>query len=162
MNARLQIMVDSREIEAAEAPDREVAARWRKAVGTYRDAGKDLGPDTKLTLYYQAALQAATALVRAAGFRVLGTDHHRHTFEALRAMDAGELSRIAREMNAFRRSRHQAIYDWDDALAAGAADEAAGPGELARKVSRMLELGYAWLVANRREAAGDAEPLSRS
>ena len=35
MNPRLRIMVDSREIEAAEAPDREVVARWRKAVGTY-------------------------------------------------------------------------------------------------------------------------------
>jgi hypothetical protein len=43
MNERLQIIVDSREIEEAEAPDREVVARWRKAVGTYQDAGKDLG-----------------------------------------------------------------------------------------------------------------------
>lgn len=114
MNARLRIMVDSREIEEAEAPDREVVARWHKAEGTSRDAGKDLGQESRLTLYYQAGLQAATALVRAAGFRVLGTDHHRHTFEAVHALEAGELSRIAREMNAFRRKRHQAIYDWDD------------------------------------------------
>lgn len=87
MNARLQIMLESREIEQSPAPGREVAARWRKAVGTWRDAAKDLGPDSRLTLYYQAALQAATALIRAAGFRVLGTDHHRHTFKALRALE---------------------------------------------------------------------------
>lgn len=113
MNARLQIMVESRELEVAAAPDREVNGRWRKAVVTYQDAAKNLSSDSKLTLYYQAGLQAATALIRASGFRVLGTDHHRHTFEALRALDLADLSAIAREMNAFRRSRHQAIYDWD-------------------------------------------------
>lgn len=162
MNERLQIMVDSREIEEAEAPDREVVARWRKAVGTYQDAGKDLGPNSRLTLYYQAGLQAATALVRAAGFRVLGTDHHRHTFEAVRALDAGELSRIAREMNAFRRSRHQAIYDWDDTPAGDAPDEAARLDELSRNVRRMLELGHEWLIANRPGLAGELEQPSRS
>jgi hypothetical protein len=162
MNARLQIMVDSREIEAAEAPDREVAARWRKAVGTYQDAGKDLGQDSRLTLYDQAGLQAATALVRAAGFRVLGTDHHRHTFEAIRALEAGELSRIAREMNAFRRSRHQAIYDWDDTPPGDSPDASAELEELGSKVGRMLELGYAWLVANRPGIADEVDPPSRS
>lgn len=146
MNARLQIMVGSREIEEAADPDREVIARWRKAVGTYRDAAKDLVDDSRLTLYYQAGLQAATTLIRASGFRVLGTDHHRHTFEALRALDLGEVSTVAREMNAFRRSRHQAIYDWDD--------NAPGDGEeqldaLARSVDRLMTLGHAWLLADR-------------
>ncbi len=95
MNARLRIMVDSREVEESYAPDREVATRWHRAVGTYGDAGKDLGLDSRLTLYYQAGLQAATALVRAGRFRVLGTDHQ------------------------------------------------------GRSVGRMLELGHAWLAANR-------------
>lgn len=145
MNPRLRIMIDSRELEQAEAPDREVAARWRKAAETYRDAGQDLGADSRLTLYYQASLQAATALVRAAGFRVVGADHHRHTFEAVRARDAGELSRVAREMSAFRRTRHQAIYDWDDAPP-DHGDEGASLEALAGNVGRMLELGYAWLL----------------
>jgi hypothetical protein len=161
MNARLQIMVDSREIEEAEAPGREVLARWRKAVGTYRDAERDLGRDSRLTLYYQAALQAATALVRAAGFRVLGTDHHRHTFEAVRALEAGELSRIAREINAFRRSRHQAIYDWDD-VPADAPQGEAELEKLAGEVGRMLELGRDWLAANRPDIAGEIDPPSDS
>jgi hypothetical protein len=157
MNARLQIMVDSHELEEAKAPDREVAARWRKAVKTYRDAGKDLGADSRLTLYYQAGLQAATALVRAAGFRVLGADHHRHTFEAVRALDAGELSRVAREMNAFRRARHQAVYDWDDAPPE-APDDAAALEALAGNVGRMLELGYAWLAEAQPALSGEIEP----
>jgi hypothetical protein len=136
-------MVDSREIEEADAPDREVVARWRKAMGTYRDAAKDPGDDSKLTLYYQAGLQAATGLIRAAGFRVLGTDHHLHTFEALRALDLGDLSTVAREMNAFRRSRHQAIYDWDEGLPGDAAHEAASLAALARSVDWLMRLGHA-------------------
>lgn len=162
MNARLRIMVDSRELEDAEAPDREVVARWRKAVETYRDAGKDLGADSRLTLYYQAGLQAATALIRAAGFRVLGSDHHRHTFEAVRALDAGELSRVAREMNAFRRARHQVIYDWDD-TPSEAPDDAADLESLASNVGRMLELGCAWLTEARPALSGEIErPPPRS
>jgi hypothetical protein len=157
MNPRLRMMVASREIEEAEAPDREVAVRWRKAVHTYEDARKDLGADSRLTLCYQAGLQAATALIRASGFRVMGSDHHRHTFEALRALDIGELATIAREMNAFRRSRHQAIYDWDDAPPDGPEEDTAARelDELGRNVSRLLEIGLAWLVANRPGAAKD-------
>ncbi|HST59706.1 MAG TPA: hypothetical protein VLK84_13475 [Longimicrobium sp.] len=157
MNARLQIMVDSREIEEADAPDREVVARWRKAVGTYRDAAKDLAADSKLTLYYQAGLQAAMALIRASGFRVLGTDHHRHTFEALRALDLGDLSTVAREMNAFRRSRHQAIYDWDEGAPGDASDEAASLAALAHAVNRMIRLGHAWLIETRAGIASEFE-----
>ena len=157
MNARLQIMVDSREIEAAEAPDREVVARWRKAMGTYRDAAKDLGQDSKLTLYYQAGLQAATTLIRGSGFRVLGTDHHRHTFEALRALDPGDLSAVARELNTFRRSRHQAVYDWDETAPNGAPDEADGLDALTRSVDRLMQLSHAWLVVNRPGAADELE-----
>lgn len=158
MTPRLAIMVDSREIEQAEAPDREVGARWRKAVATYQDAGKDLGSDSRLTLYYQAGLQAATALVRAAGYRVMGADHHRHTFEAVRALDVGELSRVARELSAFRRSRHQAVYDWAE-TPLDESDEAAALDLLARNVGRMLELGRAWLLQTRPSLSGEIGPV---
>lgn len=157
MNPRLQVMIDSREIEAADAPGEEVAARWRRAVDTYVDAGKDLGASSRLTLYYQAALQASTALIRASGFRVLGSDHHRHTFEALHALGLGELSMLGRAMNAFRRSRHQAVYDWQEAPG-NPADEAATLRELAENVRRMLVLGHAWLAANRLDGPGGFDP----
>lgn len=150
-------MVDSREIEEANAPDDEVATRWRRALSTFADAGQDLGASSRLTLYYQAALQASTAIIRASGFRVLGSDHHRHTFEALHALGLGELSATGRSMNAFRRSRHQAIYDWQDG-SGDAADEAATLDELARTVGRMLALGNAWLAANRPGAAASDPP----
>jgi len=157
MNARRRIMVESRELEEAKSPDAEVAARWRKAVQTYSDAERDLlSPDSRLTPYYQAGPQAATALVRAAGYRVLGTDHHRHTFEALRALDLdGELSTIARELNAFRRTRRQAVYDCDATGPDDAAHASAASGveEIAPNMGRMLDLGRAWLLGHRPAAA---------
>ena len=74
---------------------------------------------------------------------MLGKDHHRHTFEALHALGAGELSTIGRELaNAFRRSRHQAIYDWDAGLPGDTPDEAAVLDELARVTGRLLVLGH--------------------
>jgi hypothetical protein len=162
MNARLQVMVESRELEEAEAPDREVVARWHKAVVTYRDAGKDLGADSRLTLCYQAALQACTALVRAAGFRVLGKDHHRHTFEAVHALGLGELSSLGRDLSDFRRRRHHAVYDWDDAVPGDPADAAAELDELARTVGRLLALGHTWLAASRPAIAAELDPAPRT
>lgn len=67
MNARLQIMLDSRQLEALAAGDDEIAGMWSKAVRTLRSSGvPGLDADAAYTLAYQAALQAATALVRAA------------------------------------------------------------------------------------------------
>lgn len=51
-------------------------------------------------------------------------------------------------MNAFRRARHQAIYDWDDDAALASADETAGIDDLAARVGRMITLGHAWLTAH--------------
>lgn len=154
MNARIQAMVDSRELEPLPAEDREVAARWRKAVQTYADSQKDLSPDSVITLRYQAGLQAATAILRAAGYRVRmsATGHHRLTFEALRALGIDNLSPLGREMNDLRRRRHHAIYEWDDESAAGME-----PERLDEIVSRILQLGYDWLRNQRPSIAGDLD-----
>ena len=100
MNPRLQAMIDSRELEQAEAPGAEVAARWKRAVQSYVDSRQDLSPESVVTLGYQAGLQAATTVVRAAGYRVRASHsgHHRTTFEALRALDVPGLSSLGRVM----------------------------------------------------------------
>lgn len=143
MNARIQAMVDGRELEPLPAEDREVAARWRKAVQTHADSRKDLSPDSVLTLRYQAGLQAATAILRAAGYRVRASaaGHHRLTFEALRALGINRLSPLGREMNDLRRRRHHAVYEWDDDEGASGMD----PERLDEVVSRILQLGHDWL-----------------
>ena len=92
VNARIQIMLDSREIEQLAAPDEEVVGMWRKATTTLRSSavhGLEEDPDSRFTLMYQAALQGATAVVRAAGYRVKGDDNHHITYAAVAALNLG-------------------------------------------------------------------------
>jgi hypothetical protein len=86
MNARLQVMLESRQLEALAAPDAEVLGMWAKAVRSFHSSTlAGLDGDASFTLAYQAALQLATALVRAAGYRTRGEAHHHHTFAAVAA-----------------------------------------------------------------------------
>lgn len=83
MNERINIMLQSRQIEELAAVDEEVTMVWGKALDTYRASSTPgLTGDPALSLVYQAALQAATAVVRAAGYRVRGgrppSPHVRH------------------------------------------------------------------------------------
>jgi hypothetical protein len=103
MNERIQTLLDSRDLEPLEAADEEVLGMWRKAVRTFRSAaaaGHEEHPDSRFTLLYQSALQAGTAVVRAAGYRVRTADHHRTVFAAVVALASGALSRAAREPTA--------------------------------------------------------------
>lgn len=116
MNARIQIMLGSREIEELAAPDEEVLGMWGKAMRTARSAaapGLVDDPDSQFTLVYQSALQGATALVRAAGYRVRGENNHYLTFATVAALALGDLSEAARDLNAIRQRRHAAVYDWE-------------------------------------------------
>lgn len=79
MNPRIQVMLDSRQLEEQVAEDTEVGGMWAKAVRTLRSSEvTGLDPDSAFTLAYQAALQASTSVVRAAEYRVRGEGHH-HT-----------------------------------------------------------------------------------
>jgi len=114
MTERIELMLKSRHIEALSASDEEVGKIWEKAVATLKSsrvAALDL--DAALSLAYQAALQAATAVVRAAGYRVRGGAHHQHTFEAVVALEVASLSKPARDLTAMRKKRHDAVYEWD-------------------------------------------------
>lgn len=116
MNARLRMMIESREIEELAADDAEVLGMWSKAVQSDRDSRiPQLTPGSAFTLAYQAALQAATAVIRASGYRVRETPkgHHRLTFMALSALEAPGLSGAGRHMNELRQGRHEAVYDWE-------------------------------------------------
>lgn len=115
MNPRLEMMLNGREIEARPAADDEVVGMWGKAVSSLRDSlHADIAADTAFTLSYQAALQAATVVVRAAGYRVRGGAHHQHTFEAVVALELDvALTAAARDLNALRKKRHTAVYEWE-------------------------------------------------
>jgi hypothetical protein len=116
LNARIQVMVESRQLEKLPAHDAEVIGMWAKAVRSFRSSLlPELDRDASFTLAYQAALQLATALVRAAGYRTRGEAHHHHTFAAVAALGLGDLSDAARDLNVIRQHRHSAIYDWEGA-----------------------------------------------
>jgi hypothetical protein len=139
-------MLDSRDIEEMEAVDEEVLGMWGKAVRTHGSAAiPDLAsdPDTQFTLLYQAALQGATAVVRAAGYRVRGRHNHQITFTAVAAIGSPELSEAARDLNVIRQGRHTAIYDWE------ATTEAGQLLDLQRATASLLREAYAFLQTQR-------------
>lgn len=143
MNPRIQIMLDSRQLEEISPAPGEVEGTWAKAVRTWGSASlAGLDPDARFTLLYQAALQAATAVVRAAGFRVRGDAHHHHTFAAVAALGLGHLSDAGRDLNVIRQKRHRAIYDWETVL--GERDVA----ELRTATDALFTRAHQWLRAD--------------
>ncbi|HEU0079718.1 MAG TPA: hypothetical protein VFQ76_18815 [Longimicrobiaceae bacterium] len=149
MNPRIQVMLDSRQLEALAAEDAEVEGMWAKAVRTLRSSEvAGLDPDSAFTLVYQAALQASTTVLRAAGYRVRGEGHHHHTFAAVAALGLGELSEAARDLNVVRQKRHGAVYDWETRT--GAADLV----PLRSAGDRLFSEGYRWLRAERPQLSG--------
>jgi hypothetical protein len=144
MNDRINIMLQSRQIEEYAGTDDEVIFLWGKAVECLRVSSlPGVGGDPALSLVYQAALQAATAVVRAARYRVRGSGHHHHTFAAVAALDLGDLSRAARALDRARPMRHEAVYGWEariteEDLAAVRADTA-----------WLFTEAHRWLVSQR-------------
>lgn len=144
MNPRIQVMLDSRQIEAAPARDEEVRGMWSKAARTLQSsAAAGLDPDATFTLVYQAALQACTALLRTAGYQVRGEGHHHQTFSAVAALNLREISEAARDLNIIRQQRHAAIYDWE------AMTRDRDLAALRSAVARLFEHGRPWLGAQR-------------
>ncbi len=151
MNGRIQIMLDSRDIEELPAEDAEILGMWGKATRTARSAmvrGLDDDPDARFTLLYQSALQGATAVVRSAGYRVRGDHNHQITFAAVAALGSGDLSEAARDLNVIRQGRHVAVYDWQTIT------DAAQIAELREATTRLLGKAYSWLEAQRPSLAG--------
>jgi hypothetical protein len=117
MTSRIEIMLQSRHLEERPPEDGEVEGMWSKALGSWESSAlAGLNPDARFTLAYQAALQASTAVIRAAGYQVRGEGHHYQTFAAVVALSSGELSKTARDLNGIRQMRHGAIYDWQSHL----------------------------------------------
>jgi hypothetical protein len=146
VNVRIRILLDSRDIETLAAEDEEIVGMWAKATRTYRSAtvpGLEDDPDARFTLFYQSALQAATTIVRAAGYRVRGDRNHQITFATVAALGLKGISEAARDLNVIRQGRHAAIYDWE----ATTTNEQVL--DLQRATSSLLDEGFARLRAQR-------------
>jgi hypothetical protein len=100
-----------------------------------------LSPDWRLNIAYNAALQATTAALSAAGFRASREAHHYRVIESL-ALTVGASSAIVRQFDAFRRKRNIGGYD----RAGTASDqEASEMIALAEAISRDVST---WLRKN--------------
>jgi hypothetical protein len=146
---RIRRLLADRDLEELAAADEEVAAYWRKALRAYGDSlVPGLSPQGAFNAAYEAALDAATALVREAGYRVQSRSrHHWAAFYALQGLGDAELEGFGAELDASRSGRHQNVYEPEDdgALAEQRRDQ------LHRKLARFLPIAYR-LLAERRPA----------
>ncbi len=113
---KIERLLADRTLEAADASDEEIIGFWRKAMVFYADSHlPGLSPEGAFYLAYQVALSAATALVRAAGYRVRSRgQHHFATFYVVQALDDPELADLAFELDSYRSDRHETVYDFED------------------------------------------------
>jgi hypothetical protein len=152
MSRQLDILLSSYEIEPYEAEDEQILGLWDAAVGSYEDSLRVRRVNNRVAMCYQAGLQAASALVATAGYRVRmsNRNHHATTFSTLAALELGELSELARGLNLLRTQRHRSVYSPEPSNESIAADRI---GELDRIVRAMLAAGRAWI--------GTARPVLR-
>src|SRR6059058_1167830 len=73
-------------------------------------AAKGISADWRMNIAYNAALQAATAALAAAGFRASREQHHYRVIQSLRET-LGTDAQTVNAFDAFRKKRNAAGYD---------------------------------------------------
>ena len=71
---------------------------------------KDVSNDWRFAIAYNAALQAATAALAAAGYRATRDSHHYRVIQSL-SLTLGKDSSLIRSFDAFRKKRNVSNYD---------------------------------------------------
>lgn len=69
-----------------------------------------ISPDTQFTIAFNAALQAATAALRACGYRTAGQGHHVRVIDSL-SLTIGSNSVTVQKLQLFGRKRNTCNYD---------------------------------------------------
>lgn len=111
MTKQLEILAESRRIEPVAVVPGEIISAWETAVETLRDSVLEgMSNRTAVTVTYQAALQCCAAVLRGAGYRTIGRDHHHNSFAGVIALEAGDVSQAARDIDRMRLVRHDAVY----------------------------------------------------
>ena len=148
---RIERLIEARSLEAVPAEDAEVAAIWTSALREWSDASvAGLSVAGAFTHVYQAGLRAASAMLRAAGYRVRGAvgGHHHITFYAAGALGGDALERNADAMQNIRGGRHTALYGDEEELEPEDLDHAR------TQVSQLLNAIHQWLLSERPGLAG--------
>jgi len=104
--------------------------------------------DWRFTIAYNAALQAATAALRAVGFRTTHSSHHYYTIESLSLTLALD-SKFVRRLHAFSKKRSISSYDAMGTISDREFEEMVG---MAEDLHQRVE---EWLKANHPELLED-------
>jgi hypothetical protein len=115
MNDRIQAFLDAGWLTRRDAPDREVVGLWTKATRFVLDARRlDYDDDLRLIRAYDAGRIAATALVRANGFRVQSQNHHELVLRTAGLLGTEVFARLLDDFNRVRTLRAQVEYSWEE------------------------------------------------
>lgn len=98
-----------------------------------------LSTDRRFATAYNAALQLATVVLRAEGYRTIGAGHHATVIRALRIIIGSEASELADYLDACRSRRN--TVDYDGINIATEADVA----ELIKEVFVLRAMVLGWL-----------------
>lgn len=116
---RIQRLLDGRQMEAIEPDPEAVVGFWLKALASSADSRKGLHPDNAVSLAYQGAFQASTAVLECAGYRTRGAQaHHHNTYYALSGLGYPGLEAVDVESERIRKLRTAAFYGADVATPA--------------------------------------------
>lgn len=107
-----------------------------------------LAVDWHFNIAYNAALQAATLALAAAGYRATREAHHLRVIQSL-GLSIGADAQFVRRLDAFRKKRNLTSYEFGGSISDQEADEVTAlAGELRERV-------LSWLKSHRRELLPD-------
>ena len=96
---------------AHKSSKQEIANSARNCGAGPKDSqAKDVSDDWRFAIAYNAALQAATAALAAAGYRASRENHHYRVIQSLE-LTLGKDAKFIRAFDAFRKKRNVSSYD---------------------------------------------------
>jgi hypothetical protein len=105
-----------------------------------------LATDWRFSIAYNAALQAATAALAAAGYRAAREAHHHRVIQSLR-LTIGADSRFIGRFDAFRKKRNLSSYEFGGAISDQEAEEMATLAQdLRTRVSEWIKAHHPHLM----------------
>ncbi len=110
---------------------------------------KELSTDWRFNIAYNAALQAATAALRASGYRTTKESHHYHTIQSLYLTLKIEPAKgnIVERLDAFRQKRAKTTYEIAGAVTDAELEELTELAQVLRKgVEEWLQLNHPGLL----------------
>ena len=121
------------------------------------DASLDgVSADRRFAIAYNAALQAAKMAIACAGYRVVGSGHHRISFEVVKLAINKAADPFSDYFDRCRRKRN--VIDYDDAFVATETEAA----EIVTKAKEFLVMVEQWIAKNHPSYLRRHSALSRA